>query len=220
MFIFSTRGLDWPCRGQRARVSPRWRRLRSDPTLLDVLQVGGASDPRMVDPSKTELLLACPLSSLSARMRYLEDDLLAAVDPIGLATHAADLLKQFEKLNAGPVRIWKGSAPKTGTAAPSPTRALRDFLPLEEGGNDSARDKSKQRLEMFRYQLFPGAVMEKGFADQNLSIAYLGATTCGRNTSTSGAASVGQFQFRPCPGSDERPPGCLHQTAGAHSKGA
>src|SRR5262249_36629989 len=72
-----------------------------------------------------ELHVACPLSALAPRMRYLQTDIFEP-NALNLAADAR-LLDQFEQANRGsaPVQTWW-----------SATRAQRRFLPAEEGGDD------------------------------------------------------------------------------------
>jgi hypothetical protein len=104
-------------------------------------------------------------------MRYLEDELLFGFDRINVAFRVAELWDKFEKLGCGPVRVWNDPALQTDQRAPSPTEALRLFLPAEEGG----LDKSK-RLEIFSNQLLPGWAILQGFANEKLAHADLPIT--------------------------------------------
>ena len=174
--------------------------LRSDPAVVEGLNFAGARDQDKVDPAKVanaEILLACPLSSLSARMRYLEEDLLAAVDPIRVAIRPADLIKRFENCNAGTVRIWNGTQPKADVPTPAQTRALRELLPTEEGGNDNTKEKGRQRLDLFRYQLVPTVAIAKGFADEGLGIADLRVARAEEILNLMGQQLWGDYSFAP-----------------------
>jgi hypothetical protein len=168
LYLFDPRtGLAIP--GPHGKGIATLEQARSDKSVQDVLQDIGAIGQMKIntqDGAAPRMLLPCALSSLSARMRYLEDELLAGHDRIRLVTPPADLMEAFGKLNAGPVLIWNAPTSKAGTP-PSPTRALRAFLPKEEGG----LDKNKQRIEMFLVQLVPAAAINKGFADQGLGNA-------------------------------------------------
>ena len=130
--------------------------LRTNPSLLDAFKVPGEVcryDVEATEVAKAEILLTCPLSGLSARMRYLQDELLFGFDRINVAIRATTLLEHFKKLNAGTVRIW-----------PAATRALRQFLPPEEGGTDKSH-----RLELFYRRLLPASAILQGFADLKLA---------------------------------------------------
>ena len=51
--------------------------------------------------------------------------MLAGFDRVRLAARAADVMEKFEKLGAGPVRVWNAPPPKGGVYPPTPTRAFR-----------------------------------------------------------------------------------------------
>ena len=89
--------------------------------------------------AQAEILLACPLSGLSPRMRYLEDELLFGFERLNVAIRVASLWDKFERLGCGPVRVWNEPALKFDQRAPSPTEALRLLLPPEEGGLDKSK---------------------------------------------------------------------------------
>jgi len=109
-----------------------------------------------------------PLPALSARMRFLEEDVLQEQDRIKLAVRLPELMEKCEKLQAGPVRIWNQSPGKSGTPPQSPTRALRQFLPPAEGGVDTAN-----RLQGFNAQTVPTPAFVQGLEEEGLSAARL-----------------------------------------------
>jgi hypothetical protein len=144
-----------------------------DPKLLQGFKVDGNAGPYDVLPeeiAKAQILLVCPLSGLSARMRYVEEDLLLGFDRINLAVPAADLFEKVQKLNAAPVRIWNSPAPKAGAYTQTPTSALRLFLPPEEGGIDQQKPL---RYLKFAHELTPWPALALGYAEEKLSYADL-----------------------------------------------
>jgi hypothetical protein len=145
--------------------------LKNPPALLDFFKSADGSLTYDVDGNlakQAEIRLVFPLSGLSARMRYLQDELFFGVDPIGIAVRGPELYDKFSKLGVAPVHVWIASSAKGGALPTSPTLALRQFLPPEEGGVDKSR-----RLERFRGQVLPGAAILQGFADEKLSKADL-----------------------------------------------
>lgn len=103
--------------------------VRKDPKLLSAL--GSKSD------SPPEVLLACPLSALSPRMKYLEDKL-GRSDRAALAIEPAKQIAQV-KAAAGDPKVWKQSL-----------RSLPKMLPASDGGTDK-----NGRLSMFEAKRIP-----------------------------------------------------------------
>jgi hypothetical protein len=90
-----------------------------------------------------EVRLALPLAALSFRMRELEQILGGQV---ALAIEPTTWEQLFRDATGRPVRVWNGPAASDN----SPTRALRFFLPPEQGGIDKT-----DRLKRFQNDLFP-----------------------------------------------------------------
>jgi len=84
--------------------------------------------------TKGEVHLVFPLSALSARMRYLEDEVFAAHDRVQLTLQPGKVLERFEAAKAGPVQVWNRRTVKGKPLTVTPTRLLRLYLPAEEGG--------------------------------------------------------------------------------------
>jgi hypothetical protein len=126
---------------------------RTNPSVLRqlVLDDSHQYDVTAEQAQKARLYIAVPLSALAARMRALErtlqdPDVAAPIIRGRLAVDALQLFKRFdaalvkgEKKDHAPVQAW-----------PAASRALRGFLPIEEGGVDKA-----QRANLFRLQLIP-----------------------------------------------------------------
>src|SRR5205823_5273674 len=111
-------------------------------------------------------------------MRYLEEDVLQDVDRIKLALNLPELIDKCEKLKAGPVRVWNQGPSKPGVPVQTPTRALRLFLPPEEGGVDkSIRQEGgaekRNRLQSFYSQSAPWPAFVQGLEEEGLSPARL-----------------------------------------------
>jgi hypothetical protein len=128
IYLFDTRlGMPLPAADGRGIA-------RLDEVMKEPNRFRSAFDPRgsRVIPAavtSAEVHLACPLSALSPRARFLQEQWVAgkvnfAIDPVGLR-------EAFAKLAKVPVRFWNSARdPNT------PTRVLRAFLPPEEGGSD------------------------------------------------------------------------------------
>jgi hypothetical protein len=145
--------------------------LHKDPTLLDVFKVDGETyDVDAKQAAAAEIRVMMPLSALSARMRFLEQEVLLNYDRTNLAVRPAELIERFEALKMGPVRVWNTPAAKGSAAGVSPTRAWRLFLPPDEGGVDTSKPK---RLDRFNAQLVPMASIMYGYVELKVSPADL-----------------------------------------------
>jgi hypothetical protein len=116
-----------------------------------------------------EIRLLMPLSALSARMQFLEKEVLHDYDRITLAVRPQELIKKFEALKEGPVAVWNTPPGKGVASALSPTRALRQFLPPDEGV-DASKPK---RLDAFNDQLVPVFSILRGLDRLKLSTSEL-----------------------------------------------
>ncbi len=116
-----------------------WTQADADRTLLAAS--GFAAD----SAQKLQILLAPPLAALAPRMRYLEIAL-SATDQIVLHQDFAKSWRNFER--HGPVAVWNERGdPKT--PPPSPVRALRLILPLDDGGMDKTGRMQRYLLNQF-----------------------------------------------------------------------
>jgi hypothetical protein len=103
---------------------------RKDPKLVPFAGIKSTVRP--------EILVACPLSALAPRMKFLEDKL-GRSDKIVLAIEPARLLKQITAAAASDVGVWSLSL-----------RMMPAFLPPPEGGTDALG-----RLSKFEAQRIP-----------------------------------------------------------------
>jgi hypothetical protein len=178
VFLFDLRlGLELP--GPQRRGIATLAELRKDPSLLDAFKVPGDELQYDVDAqqvAKAELLLVLPLSGLSARIRFLEDEMLMGFNRVNVEIRAAQIAEKFTKLNLGPVHAWNPPAQKGKTPPPSPTRALRISLPPEEGGIESssrpsavAQKSNPAAGKLLDEMRVPEAAFLQGFAELKLS---------------------------------------------------
>lgn len=146
--------------------------LRSDPNLVNGLKAPGDELTYDVDAKQAAgaaIYLSMPLSALSARIKFLDEKVLQQHSLVYLALRPLELMEKFEALKAGPVHVWNARPEKAGAGAVSPTRALRQFLPVEEGGTDTGRPRN--RLQAFQAQLFPLAAFTAGLTREQLGAA-------------------------------------------------
>ena len=87
--------------------------------------------------------VVCSLYSVPPRMRELERAL-AAYDRVALYCDVAKLKSDLERSTGMAVSVWNAA----GNAAPSPVRALRSFVPADDGGTD--KEMRLKRLEADR----------------------------------------------------------------------
>ncbi len=151
IYLFDTR-LGIPLPGPGGEGIARLEQVRKDPAPIRSLFPG--PDGTRVVPAgveKAEVALACPLSALSPRMRYLQKQLRAQGNQ-ALAVDVEALRLRFRKATPAPVRFWSDAGdPNT------PTRVLRAFLPGPEGGIDSGR-----RRDVVRELFYPRAQVRWG----------------------------------------------------------
>jgi hypothetical protein len=101
--------------------------VQADSKLLE------ASDLTAEQLKAGQWRLVVPLYSLPLRMRELERALTAQQERIVLYTDAAKLKADLERATGTAVSVWNAA---DGDATTSPIRALRLFLPADEGGVD------------------------------------------------------------------------------------
>jgi hypothetical protein len=131
--------------------------VQSKPELLQQLAPG--YDVTMEQARKVQLLVACPLSALAPRMRYLErvlqnPDVPAPVVGGRLSFDAAHILAEFERA-ATPA----GSSVKGWQTA---VRQLRQLLPTDEGGVDKEQHWRKLSQMLIPLNHYPNELREKG----------------------------------------------------------
>jgi hypothetical protein len=167
VYLFDAR-LGLPVPGTAGKGIATLAQLKAEPQLLDHFKLADQSLPYDVDAgqlARSEILLFAPLSALSARMRYLQEDVLADADRVNLAVQLPELVEKCEQLKLGPVRVWNKSA----AVLQAPTNALRLFLPVDEGGIDKkeALGAAKpNRLQAFQNERTPHAVFLHGFLEE------------------------------------------------------
>jgi hypothetical protein len=175
IYLFDAR-LGVPVPGPKGLGIATLAQLKAEPKLLDNLKAGDEKSDLVYDVgasqlASTEILLIAPLSALSARMRFLQDYVLADFDRINLAVRLPELMEKCDKLKAGPLRVWSKAGAQT------PTSALRLFLPPEEGGIDATKeglDKSN-RLQTFEAEQTPRATIAYGFMEGKAWFPEMGA---------------------------------------------
>src|SRR5262249_51453090 len=86
-----------------------------------------------------------PLPALSARMRYLEEEVFATQDRVSLALRPEPLLERFEKAVGGKVQVWNRRGEPGKPPPRTPTRVLRLSLPPSEGGVDKGGRYDRHR---------------------------------------------------------------------------
>jgi hypothetical protein len=138
-------------------------------TLKDALADGKPLEPSglTVEQLKTaQVRLVCPLTAIAPRMRALEKDL-AAHERIVLSIDPANLTRQFTEAGL-PARLWN-AAGGPDKSENSPMRALRLFLPADEGGTDT-----DNRRKLFESTLVPIVAMAVALEQTHLGESDLG----------------------------------------------
>jgi hypothetical protein len=160
IYLFDTRlGLPLPGpKGGRVAVATLAQVRSSAGGALLAQLTADAKHPYDLTPAqagKLEVHVACPLSALAPRMRYLQTEIFDA-NTVQLAADARPLLEQFDKAvhDLGvPVQTWQPAM-----------RAWRRFLPAEEGGADQAgrsgrgARQARAEAELIPLHVMPGQV--------------------------------------------------------------
>jgi hypothetical protein len=139
--------LGMPLPGPKGKGVATLETVRGQKELLEPFAAG---KEYRVGTTPARVRLVCSLSSLAPRMKYLQDQVLKgeakarlATDPLGLLARCKEAVKaQGGKEDA--VEFWREGS-----------RVVRAFLPPEEGGADS----TKQRLARFYQTLIPPRAM-------------------------------------------------------------
>jgi hypothetical protein len=158
IYLFDPR-LGIPLPGPQGKGVARLQDVIKDPEAVR----GGFEDaaPQSVVPEgigRAEVALACPLSALSPRMRYLQKQLSTELKVV-LAADPARQRQRFQKLTSRPVTVWNQPGDKN-----TPTRVLRDNFPPRSGGVDRTN-----RLERIRKtQLVPWLVLQTRYPKELL----------------------------------------------------
>jgi hypothetical protein len=156
VFLFDPR-LGIPIPGPAAPEIATFAQVQKQPEIVKQL-ADLVKQPTPVTPEqvkKSQLYLACPLSALAPRLKYLESEL-ALNDRARLALDAEVLWQKLAKI--APV-----GAANNGTERSTPLRALRAFLPAELGG--VAKAPHMQQLET---QLIPWVAVERRLREMQL----------------------------------------------------
>ncbi len=146
LYLFDPR-LGAPLSGPDGKSIATWSQLRKQPQLF---WPAGAMPE--VD-GKPEILSACPLSSLAARMKYLEEEF-ERRDKLQLHHDPAALLSLLEKTGGDKVRVWHARTPPGGQPARTPLRVLRTYLSTAEGGTDTSKDYKPLEPQLVPNQAF------------------------------------------------------------------
>jgi hypothetical protein len=137
LYLFDPRlGLPVPGPGNQSIATVD--EARADPDLLKRSGIAAAVVPKL------EAYQVGPLEALSPRMRYLQG-LLERQDSVVLHVDALRVAGDLAKVSGRDGQVWVPA-----TKGPSPTRALRLFLPAEDGGIDK-----RSRHQRFKSQQIP-----------------------------------------------------------------
>jgi hypothetical protein len=136
IYLFDTR-LGLPIPGPAGKGIATFAQVRKQPDLLQPLTVDQQT-PYDITPDQAraaEIYLVCPLSAMAPRMKFLEE-VLAGFDRVNLAIDPPSLLDRFKAASQSEVRIWNQPSSPGKPPPNTPTRALRLFVPANEGGLD------------------------------------------------------------------------------------
>jgi hypothetical protein len=161
IYLFDTR-LGLPLPPAKGEGIATLAQVRSQPAVLQQLALDAKNpyDVSQDQAQKAEVHVACALSALAPRMRFLQDQL-AATEKVRLGVDPAALVKKFAEAAQAPemkgvhVRIWNLPGDSS-----SPIRVLRNFLPENEGGVDKARLREQYLVQLVPREYFPAKFKE------------------------------------------------------------
>jgi hypothetical protein len=161
IYLFDTR-LGLPLPGPRGEGIATLAQVRSQPAVLQQLALDPKNpyDVSQDQAAKAEVHVACALSALAPRMRFLQDQL-AATEKVRLGVDPVALVKRFAEAAQAPemkglhVRVWNLPGDPS-----SPIRVLRSFLPENEGGVDKARSRERYLAQLVPREYFPAKFKE------------------------------------------------------------
>jgi hypothetical protein len=166
LYLFDPR-LGLPIPGPKGDGIATLAELRKQPEVLTVLNIDKQRyDVTAEQARSARARLVCPLSGLSSRMRYLQDELLAPAVRVRLAV---DAKTDLERIQAACVA--GADKPARAEIMHSATGVLRRFLPPEEGGVDQGAAvvaglaQRAARKDLFALELVPWAAMPEPFLD-------------------------------------------------------
>jgi hypothetical protein len=159
--------LGLPLPGPNGKGIATLAEVRKQPDLLAALNVGEHRyDVKAEQARAAKARLVCPLSGLSPRMRYLQDELLAPAVHVRLAVDAKADLERIQAASAA-----GADKPARAEVMRSAAVLLRRFLPPEEGGVDqgaavaAANGQKATRKDLFALELVPWSAMPAQFLD-------------------------------------------------------
>jgi hypothetical protein len=152
--------------------------LRKQPQLLERLNVGEdyKYDVTPEQAQKAEVYLVFPLSALSARMRFLEEEVFAGHDRVNLALRPERVLERFRAAGVGPVHVWNERGQPGAEPPLTPTRVLRLSLPPQEGGagqraaKDGTTNPAAMRYARYLHRLVPWFAIELALHEMGIDV--------------------------------------------------
>jgi hypothetical protein len=178
IYLFDTR-MGMPIPGPDGKGVATLAQVRSQPAILSSLTVKSEFPYDVTSEAlkAAQVHVAGSLSMLAPRMRYLQD-LMSASDKVNIYVDPDALLQRIQAALAAPelkgvtLHVWNHPG-----ELKTPFRALRLFLPLDEGGVDKSSPSLQQqaRMQLIPWNLLPpeiakmpgdfGARLRSVFAD-------------------------------------------------------
>jgi hypothetical protein len=166
LYLFDPR-LGLPLPGPKGKDIATLAEVRRHPEILTALTIDKLRyDVTAEQARMAKARLVFPLSGLSPRMRYLQDELLAPAVRVRLAVDARAELERVQAACAA-----GAEKPARVEVLPSGAGLLRRFLPPEEGGVDQGAaigagdPRRATRKDLFELDLVPWSAMPPLFLD-------------------------------------------------------
>jgi hypothetical protein len=161
LYLFDTR-LGFPIPGPQGKGVATLKQIQAHPELLGALTVDDKFpyDVKPTDAARARLEVACPISPMSPRMRYLQDKL-AANEKVALFVDPVARLQRFDAalkrsgLPAATAKGWNHPGDKN-----NPIQVLRSFLPTQEGGTDTSHRRDEAIAQLVPWLFLPAVVKQ------------------------------------------------------------
>jgi hypothetical protein len=160
LYLFDTR-LGFPVPGPNGKGVATLKEVQDHPELLQALTLDAKFpyDVKPEDVQHAEVEMACNLSAMSPRMRYLQEKL-AANEKVPVYVDAEARQRRFQTAlktehQSRTLKGWNSAGDKD-----NPIRVLRAFLPPPEGGTDTSHRQELGIRELVPWQSLPVYVQQ------------------------------------------------------------
>ncbi len=163
IYLFDTR-LGLPLPGPEGKGIVTLAQLKAQPELLRPLRAD-KDRPYDITPEQVRtaaVYLGTSLSAFAPRMKFLEDRLPSS--GVRLSVDPGRLVTRLEKAAQSKICPWPGPGKQTGLPPSTPVRALRRFVPQQDGG----LDRTGVKAQRYEQRLLPLATVSTALRELRL----------------------------------------------------